>query len=286
MKYTENYSLRKPEPTDYVNIADLNYNADVIDDLLKTHNHSNGNGGQIDHGSLSNLDQDTHLQYLTEDRHDTTTRHTPGTVVPVVTSIGDPGSDSNIPSEKAVRSAITSITSVTDHGALIGLDDDDHTQYLNTTRHDTSTRHTPGTVVPVVTSVGSPGSNSNIPSEAAVRSAVDVHKYRNLQVHLDGGTSEIPTGWRGSIVVPIKCTITGWYLLADDSGSLDMTVTKTTYSNYPTGSSILTPSLSSAQKGSASDLSISCSKDDILTVTVDSCSSIKFCELVLVTVVS
>ncbi len=35
-----------------------------------------------------------------------------------------------------------------DHGALTGLSDDDHTQYLNTTRHDTTTRHTLGTVVP------------------------------------------------------------------------------------------------------------------------------------------
>ena len=37
---------------------------------------------------------------------------------------------------------------ITDHGALTGLGDDDHTQYLNTTRHDTTTRHTLGTVVP------------------------------------------------------------------------------------------------------------------------------------------
>ena len=37
---------------------------------------------------------------------------------------------------------------ITDHGALAGLGDDDHTQYLNTTRHDTTTRHTLGTVVP------------------------------------------------------------------------------------------------------------------------------------------
>ena len=35
-----------------------------------------------------------------------------------------------------------------DHGLLSGLSDDDHTQYLNTTRHDTTTRHTLGTVVP------------------------------------------------------------------------------------------------------------------------------------------
>ena len=37
---------------------------------------------------------------------------------------------------------------ITDHGALAGLGDDDHAQYLNTTRHDTTDRHTLGTVVP------------------------------------------------------------------------------------------------------------------------------------------
>lgn len=39
-------------------------------------------------------------------------------------------------------------TSGIDHGDLDGLGDDDHSQYLNTTRHDTTTRHTLGTVVP------------------------------------------------------------------------------------------------------------------------------------------
>ena len=39
-----------------------------------------------------------------------------------------------------------------DHGAaLSGLGDDDHTQYLNTTRHDTTSRHAIGTVVPSAT---------------------------------------------------------------------------------------------------------------------------------------
>lgn len=37
---------------------------------------------------------------------------------------------------------------VTDHGGLDGLADDDHTQYLNNTRHDTTARHTLGSVVP------------------------------------------------------------------------------------------------------------------------------------------
>jgi hypothetical protein len=35
-----------------------------------------------------------------------------------------------------------------DHGNLVGLADDDHTQYLNNARHDLPARHTLGTVVP------------------------------------------------------------------------------------------------------------------------------------------
>ena len=37
MKYTQNYNLKKPEGTDAVNIDDLNYNADVLDEELATH---------------------------------------------------------------------------------------------------------------------------------------------------------------------------------------------------------------------------------------------------------
>jgi hypothetical protein len=37
-------------------------------------------------------------------------------------------------------SGLTAI-GITDHGALTGLSDDDHTEYLNNTRHDTTTRH-------------------------------------------------------------------------------------------------------------------------------------------------
>ena len=35
MQYTSNYNLRKPEGTDIVNIDDLNYNADILDQKLK-----------------------------------------------------------------------------------------------------------------------------------------------------------------------------------------------------------------------------------------------------------
>ena len=35
MKLTENYGLKKPDPTDIVNVYDFNYNADIIDSKLK-----------------------------------------------------------------------------------------------------------------------------------------------------------------------------------------------------------------------------------------------------------
>jgi len=65
-----------------------------------------GGGGVTDHGSLSGLTDDDHTQYLNNTRHDTTARHTLGTVVPH-----------------------------DDHGQLTGLADDDHTQY---TKHPAS----------------------------------------------------------------------------------------------------------------------------------------------------
>lgn len=58
---------------------------------------------------------DSHSQYLTVGRHDTTARH---------------GS------------------AVVDHGSIGGLADDDHAAYLNVARHDITTRHPGGTVVP------------------------------------------------------------------------------------------------------------------------------------------
>lgn len=77
------------------------------------------NDGDIDHGSIGGLGDDDHSQYLNNTRHDTTTRHPLGTVVPH-----------------------------DDHGALSGLSDDDHSQYFNSTRHDQTSAHALGTVVP------------------------------------------------------------------------------------------------------------------------------------------
>lgn len=74
-----------------------------------------------DHSQLEGLEDDDHEQYLNEGRHDTTDRHTLGTVVP---------HDS--------------------HRNLSGLGADDHPQYLINARHDLKSKHPLGTVVPYV----------------------------------------------------------------------------------------------------------------------------------------
>ncbi|MDH7596886.1 MAG: hypothetical protein QHG98_03960 [Methanothrix sp.] len=213
------------------------------------HDHAGGDGAQISHSTLSNLTADDHTQYLNTTRHDTTARH---------------GS------------------SVVDHGSIGGLGDDDHTQYLNTTRHDTTSRHTPGTVVPVVTSVGSPGSDSNIPSEKAVRAAINaINVSRAINVQFENGGYVLEANQVIWVQLPnAATTITGLQMVADTTGSVVVNVKYATYSSYPTtydqcGSA--KPTLSSAQKYSTDCSSWTrktFSAGDWVVFIIESCSTI------------
>ena len=69
MKLTTNYSLKKPEGSDVVNIDDFNYNSDLLDSKIKTiENQTNTNKGNIntlqtkvDNGQNLKLTQDNGL---------------------------------------------------------------------------------------------------------------------------------------------------------------------------------------------------------------------------------
>jgi hypothetical protein len=97
---------------------------------------------------------------------------------------------------------------------------------------------------------------------------------------IDGGGAAITTGSKGYLEIPFNCTITGWTILADKSGSIVVDVKKCTYSAFPTTSSIAgseKPTLSSAQK--AQDLSLttwttSIANGDILEFVVDSVATV------------
>lgn len=68
---------------------------------------------------------------------------------------------------------------------------------------------------------------------------------------IDGGGSTPGTGVKGQFDVPTNCTLLSWVLTADQSGSAVVDVLRSTYSGFPTTSSIAgtdKPTLTSAQK--------------------------------------
>lgn len=100
-------------------------------------------------------------------------------------------------------------------------------------------------------------------------------------VTIDGGGSTPSTGSKGFLQVPFGCTITGWTLLADASGSAQITVKKCSDAGFPTTASIVAsapPNLSSAQKGESSTLTgwtTAISANDILEFNLDSVTTCK-----------
>ena len=76
---------------------------------------------------------------------------------------------------------------------------------------------------------------------------------------IDGGGSAITTGIKGDLEIPFNCTITGWTLLADQTGSIVIDVWKDGYVNYPptvadTITASAKPTVSSSTKGPSSTL--------------------------------
>lgn len=108
------------------------------------------------------------------------------------------------------------------------------------------------------------------------------HKTRTITFIIDGGGSAITTGVKGFLEIPFACTITGWTILADQSGSIVVDVWKDTYANFPptvadTIAGTEKPTLSSVQKNQ--DLSLSTwttaiTAGDILAFNVDSITTV------------
>jgi hypothetical protein len=80
---------------------------------------------------------------------------------------------------------------------------------------------------------------------------------RGIQVVIDGRGSVPAAGSEGQISIPYNCTIIGWTLTADQSGSCVLDVLRSSYAAFPTTASIAgtdKPTLSSAQKNTDSTL--------------------------------
>jgi len=106
--------------------------------------------------------------------------------------------------------------------------------------------------------------------------------YDTIQFIIDGGGSAITTGVKGDIMIPFDCTVLGWDIVSDTSGSIVVDVWKDTYANFPptvadtiTGSE--KPTLSSAQKNqdiSLSSWTTTLTRNDWLRYNVDSATTV------------
>ena len=100
---------------------------------------------------------------------------------------------------------------------------------------------------------------------------------------IDGGGSAITTGEKGHLEIPFAMTITGWTILADQSGSIVVDVWKDTYANFPptvadTIAGTELPTLASVQKNQ--DLTLTTwttavAAGDILAFNVDSITTVQ-----------
>jgi hypothetical protein len=90
-------------------------------------------------------------------------------------------------------------------------------------------------------------------SVAAAGNTLTLSNSRTASINytIDGGGSVPSTGAKGQLNIPVSCTITGWVITADQSGSAVVDVLRSTYANFPTTASIAgtdKPTLSSVQK--------------------------------------
>lgn len=100
-------------------------------------------------------------------------------------------------------------------------------------------------------------------------------KVRRVNVVIDGGGSAITAGIKLDAAMP-ACTISEARLLADQSGSIAVSLWKDSYANFPptVADLIDTFSITSATKSEETGLSLSVTAGDIIRFNVDSCTTI------------
>lgn len=122
---------------------------------------------------------------------------------------------------------------------------------------------------------------------SAIQTQINTAKTTSFGITIDGGGSAITTGSKGYIIVPQGMTITGWTIVADQSGSIVIDVKRSTYSGFPTTATIAgseKPTLSSAQKNqdlTLTSFTTSIASGDIIEFVVDSAATVTRVNLVI-----
>lgn len=104
----------------------------------------------------------------------------------------------------------------------------------------------------------------------------------SIIAQFDGGGYALATGLKARVQIPFDCTITGWTIITNVSGSAVVDVWKDTYANYsPTVADSITasakPTVTTSDKATSTTLTgwtTSVTAGDILIFNIDSCSTI------------
>ena len=103
---------------------------------------------------------------------------------------------------------------------------------------------------------------------------------------IDGGGSAITTGQKGNLEIPFDCTLTGWTLMADQSGAIQIDIWDDTYANFPPADADTMPGAgnepeitASGQKAEDNAITdwtdYTLSANEIIAFNVDSCTTIE-----------
>ena len=109
----------------------------------------------------------------------------------------------------------------------------------------------------------------------------------SINYTIDGGTSAITTGSKGYVSIPFDCTIISWTLVADQEGSIEIDIFKSTYAGFPDSATITgteLPTLSVAQKNQDTSLTTwttAITAGDILNIYVNSADTVTKVTLIL-----
>lgn len=117
-------------------------------------------------------------------------------------------------------------------------------------------------------------------------------KSGSFGITIEGNGGVLTIGQKGYITVPYNGTITDWEIFADRAGTCNIDIRKSTYSGFPTQTSITGSApitMSAAQKASSSiltDWTSSISAGDVFGFTLNSATTITRLNLIINTIKS
>jgi hypothetical protein len=138
-----------------------------------------------------------------------------------------------------------------------------------------------------------PGWNnsSEVPTKNAIYDKIESMQTVALVFHLNGGGAVIAAGQQFDLPsVPFACTVVGWRIISDQTGSTVVDILRSTYTNFPTMSSIAgteKPTLLSARKNEDTALSTwttSLAQGDVLRASVSSATTVTWVTVELLVV--